>query len=146
MDAMKRPRPWLHFLLTIALVFNGVIAAHAATAMSLRHASTAAGLHAANQPTPSAAAPTVAPCHEASTPAQPAATVDPVAVHPSGADMGSDCCDSGACNCECVHPSQATPAMAFVAGAALLHADNPGALAPAHAEAVLPHLIRPPIV
>lgn len=123
----------LRLLLAVALVFNG-----AATAMAPVHAGHVAG-HTVAPPVPAAKA--EMPCpghHEAAEADQPSAFGDQPA--------SPDCCKSGACRCAC---AQSTPVVIMnpdVAAPVIEHAESVRPMAPGHADAASPHLIRPPIV
>lgn len=134
-------------MLTITLIFNGVTVAHAATSMAFRHLGTAAELNATDpEPRQLAATHKAAPCHDMAKPVHTDSDLAAASAKAVDAKHAPDCCKSGGCNCECVHQSQAATAIGLVIGTALVHANSVRALKPAHAEAPLPHLIRPPIV
>lgn len=129
-------RAWsllLRLMLAFALVLNGATPA-------------LAGSHApASAPTTAAAADDAheqAPCH---------AMADALAQSPvdEGGDPAApsspDCCGPGACQCACVHLSQA---VLPVVTTPTNEATGPGHVRPAdtlRAAPALPHLIRPPI-
>src|SRR3546814_6168691 len=55
-----------------------------------------------------------------------------------------DCCESGACDCACMHPAQAAVVSAAVDLGSLEHTDSVRPMSSVHASPSLPHLIRPP--
>ena len=145
-SAMRRPPGLIHFVLSLALVFNGISAADASTRMLLQHAGAGVSTTEAQVPGPGTAS-TVAPCHEAS--AKPVTKASAVSDkrHLAASDSGHypDCCKAGACQCQCVHQSQGVIAIELLAEPQIVHASSDRVITPAHPEALLPHLIRPPI-
>lgn len=122
----------LRLMLAVALVFNGATPAVAA-------------VHAGHMaPRPMVASPVAAvaemPCHEhhqAGDADQSPATGDQPA--------RPDCCESGACRCDCVHSTPVAVMNPGVVASVIEHAESVRPMAPGHADAALPHLIRPPI-
>lgn len=143
---MRRLPTWLHVLLSFALIFNGMAAAQASTRMLLQHAG--AG------PTPTKAqahgpetAGQVPPCHAATA---KLATEAPALSYNHHDELGDskhtpDCCKAGACRCQCVHQAQSMGVIVLLAEPTILHTSSVRAMQSAHPEALLPHLIRPPI-
>ncbi|WP_460822900.1 CopL family metal-binding regulatory protein [Lysobacter olei] len=118
----------LRLLVAVALVFNGAAPAVAA-------------VHAGHMVAPPVAAPAAElSCHEhhqAGYADQPPATGE----HPGT----SDCCESGACRCACVHSTPVAIMDPGVVASVIEHAESVRPMAPGHADAESPHLIRPPI-
>lgn len=146
MLAMRRPPGLLHFVLSLALVFNGISAAQASTRMLLQHAGAGPSTTEA-QVSESGAASMGQPCHEAS--AKPVTKASAVSdkrhLAASDSEPSPDCCKAGACRCQCVHQSQGVIAIELLAEPQIVHASSVPVITPAHPEALLPHLIRPPI-
>lgn len=143
---MRRSRSWIHVLLSFALTFNGLAAAQASTRMLLQHAGAGSTSTDAQARGPETAS-QVPPCHAGT--AEPTTEVAAVSYSQPGAtgDSGNtpDCCKGGTCRCHCVHQSQGVIAIELLAEPALANANSVRAMKPAHPEASLPNLIRPPI-
>jgi hypothetical protein len=120
----------LRLLLALALVFNGAGPAVAA-------------VHAGHMAAPSMVVPAAEaemPCHEhhhAVDTDQPPAK--------GGQPASPDCCESGACRCACVHSTPVAIMDPGVVASVIEHAESVRPMAPGHADAASPHLIRPPI-
>jgi hypothetical protein len=129
----------LRLLLSLAVLVNGTTAA-----MAFKHAGHDAML-ATTAPVQASSTANADPCHEHDQAAS-LASEDPVA--PVPAESGHpplDCCQSGTCQCACMHPAPAAvPAIAFAA-VSIGHARGARAMPTSHATPALPHLIRPPI-
>lgn len=143
---MRRSPSWLHVLLSFALIFNGMAAAQASTRMLLQHAGMGPATTEAQVPGTETAS-QAPPCHEATAkPATEAPAVSHNHHNPAGDTKHTpDCCKAGACRCQCVHQSQGVIAIEILAEPAIVHTSSVRAMKPAHPEALLPHLIRPPI-
>lgn len=141
---MRRPLPWLHVLLSLALALNGIAGAQASARMLMQHAGVSEGTTLAQAPELQSQPP---PCHEQDGLASPEPATKPVAIIETPIDTkhSPGCCKSGACQCECVQHSQVAIATKLFCGPAIVHATSVRAIESAHAEALLPHLIRPPI-
>jgi hypothetical protein len=146
MAIMRHSPPWLHLILSVALVLSGITGAQAATSALMQHE--AAGHEPAPVPVPPQdVARQPPPCHGAATLGSPEAGTPLASAHGGALDSGhaSDCCKSGTCGCECVHHAQVVIAPAFFTSPAIARAASVRVMKPAHAEQLLPHLIRPPI-
>ena len=125
----------LRLLLAVALVFNGVAPAVAAV-----HAGHMAAPAAVVTPVP--VADEAMPCHEHH---QAGAAEQPQSAPVEEAPASPDCCESGACRCACVHSTPvAIIDLGFVAPV-IEHVESVRPMPSGHADAALPHLIRPPI-
>lgn len=136
----------LRLFLSIVLLFDGTATAVAAVHMNhLDRADAAAQLATTENPD----ANSEMPCHDAS------AAQDAMALHSDAGGHGHgtsdaetpppDCCESGACDCACMHPAQAAVVSAAVDLGSLEHTDSVRPMFSVHASPSLPHLIRPPI-
>lgn len=129
----------LRILLSLALVLNGVGAAHASAGMDAVRAGTLASAAAAATP----AMPCDGDGHAATGAHDPAVPVAHCA--DDGAASTTDCCESGSCHCICVQAAQ-TVAPGLVLSAPVpadgRHARPRSRL---HAEPAPLHPIRPPI-
>lgn len=124
----------LRLLLTVALVFNG-----AAPAVAAIHAGHMAAAPVSAEPAP--VADDAMPCHEhhqAGAAEQPQSTPDDEPASP-------DCCKSGACRCACVHSTPVAIVDLGFTAPLIEHAESVRPMPSGHADAALPHLIRPPI-
>ena len=121
----------LRLLLCLALLLNGTASAMAAARMAIPHAEPQGRTMQS-----------AAPCHDMAMVDQAAASTDRA---PEDGHPAPDCCESGICQCACVHAAQpavpAMPAPGFIAGGS-----RPAQAMPAgHADPALPHPVRPPI-
>lgn len=124
----------LRLLLAVALVFNGVEPAVAAV-----HAGHMTAPAVVVEPAPVADEAMSCEHHQAGTAKQPQSV--PVEEAPAS----PDCCESGACRCACVHSTPvALIDLGFVAPV-IEHVESVRPMTLGHADAALPHLIRPPI-
>lgn len=141
---MRRPLTWLHVVLSFALILNGIAGAQASTRMSLQHAGLGEERTQKQAPELASQAP---PCEEHAGMVSSEAGTNPDAIIDTASDTkhSPDCCKSGACRCQCVHQSQVVIATGLFSGPAIGHDTSVRAMTSAHAEALLPHLIRPPI-
>lgn len=125
----------LRLLLAVALVFNGVAPAVAAV-----HAGHMAAPAVVVESAP--AADEAMSCHEQS---KAGAAEQPQSAPVEEAPASPDCCESGACRCACVHSTPiAIIDLGFVSPV-IEHAESVRPMSSGHADAALPHLIRPPI-
>ncbi|MGH8083842.1 MAG: CopL family metal-binding regulatory protein [Lysobacter sp.] len=91
------------------------------------------------------------PCHDADANGKKVATAaqPDLGEHehesPDTGTKSPDCCESGACDCACLHPVQAAVVAAAIGLGSLGRTGNVRPMFPMHASPVLPHLIRPPI-
>ena len=122
----------LRLLLAVALVFNG-----AAPAVAAVHAG-----HMAAPPLVAESAPAAEdmPCHEQF----PTGTADQAPL-PDDQSASADCCKGGACRCACVHSTPVAIIGLGVIAPFIEHAASVRPMSLGHADAALPHLIRPPI-
>jgi hypothetical protein len=141
---MSRWTILLRLLLSLAVLFNGTTLNGTTAAMAFKHRGHDA-MPALAAPAPATSAADALPCpghDQAASMASegPAAPVPAKSGHPS-----LDCCQSGACQCACVHPAPAAvPAIAFAA-VSIGHARSARPMPTSHAAPALPDLIRPPI-
>ena len=129
----------LRLLLAVALVFNG--AAQSVAAVHMGHMGSATALVVSSDVEHEAM-----PCHghhQSATTAGTHAMAGHSAVSHDG--PASDCCKSGSCRCACVHSAPAAIVAANVILPVIEHVDLAQAMPSGHADAALPHLIRPPI-
>ena len=143
---MRRSSTWLPVLLSFALVLNGIAGASASTRMLMQHDGVAHKAARVQVPSKELAS-QPPPCHEMTGMAQSEADTGPVALTKTTNDRGhsADCCKSGMCGCECMHQSQVVIATGMFSEPAIVHATSVRAMKPAHPEAFLTDLIRPPI-
>lgn len=122
----------LRLLLCLALICNGAASAMASARMAMP---ATAQEH--------MALPSDPPCHEMA--AMDHATDATPAKTPQDGHPAPDCCQSGTCQCACVHAAQvalpSTLALGFVTGGPRIAQP----MRAGHSEPALPHLIRPPI-
>lgn len=123
----------LRLLLAVALVFNG-----AAPAVAAIHAEHMAAVPVSAEP--AQAADEAMPCHghQAGAAEQPQPAPDKEPASP-------DCCKSGACRCACVHSTPVAIVDFGFTAPLIEHAESVRPMPSGHADAALPHLIRPPI-
>lgn len=141
---MSFPAILLRVLLTITLVLNGVTTAVAATHLEEGRRNHVMSVEV-----------TVAPAASGSTPChQPDQTPGPVmhdrdatdkAVAGESAHPTPDCCDTGTCECACIHAAQLDFSGSSLRPFAEDDSRGVRRLALGHAAPALPHLIRPPI-
>src|SRR5688500_14901628 len=129
----------LRLLLSLAVLLNGTTAA-----LAFKHGGHDA-MPATTAPALASSTADALPCPEHDQAAL-MASEDPVT--PVPAESGHpplDCCQSGACQCACMHPAPAAaPTIAFAA-VSIGHARSARPMPTGHAAPALPHLIRPPI-
>lgn len=141
----------LRVLLCVGLIFNGSGAAVASARMQLAHVQPAQAAF-DSQVTKAAGdrAEAKPACHEdAASVAQAdhhAPDIDSTLMaRPQAPDGHSpDCCESGACQCDCVHQMQVL-ADANAPDIEVEPTDSVRSMMSAHVPPTLPHLIRPPI-
>lgn len=135
--AMSRFAPLLRALLCLALLFNGMAYAHAATRMAMGDMTSA--VEAADDASP--------PCHEGMDMAMPMDDTDASNTGHHDDDAGlPDCCKAGSCDGFC---TQHAPAVTWLAAAGTPlypSAEAPAYHADAHASVRLSHRHRPPIL
>lgn len=131
----------LRVLLSLALILNGMSAVSAAAHASGGHADMRMTVVAGPK-----VATTRSSCqhHEQALPtAESGETAFTATTHTKQATP--DCCESGACRCDCVHAAQAGP-MPWTEGPPMFgHTRDLRPPTLAYASPALPHLIRPPI-
>lgn len=133
----------LRVLLSLALVLNGASGAAASVHMVSGAQGDMHSTAAAKAPTAVAAA--ESGCHDHAAQAAPGTDELGSKSTSLGKHGGMDCCESGACRCDCVHATLAGPLPWVQVAHAFGHVRYVGAVTLAHASPALPHLIRPPI-
>ena len=136
----------LRLFLGLVLVLNGTTTAMAAVHMS--HADILEATSPVAASAVNAGGEGEAPCHDAEQ--TKVATAHPGSgghLHGSlDTDTPSpDCCESGICNCACMHPAQAATVDAVIGLVSIEYSDSVRPMFSVHASPALPHLIRPPI-
>ena len=139
---MPRRLIFLHVLLSITIVFNGIAGAEASTRTLMGHAG---WMHGSTQEDAADQASQPQPCHVGMTSSEGETGLALIAETPAETKHSSNCCKSGACRCECVHQSQVGIAAEVFIEPAVVHSTSVRAMKPARAAPPLPHLIRPPI-
>lgn len=136
----------LRVLLILSLILNG--SAYAMASVHMVHGQV--GAVAMSDHAPATASSTKgSPCHDHQAQPPTAATqhqgAAPVEAPSNPEPPAPDCCESGACQCACVHQVQAAMPMPALAAAKIEPAGSLRMSKSGHATPALPHLLRPPI-
>ena len=153
---MFRPKMLIHWLVSLALILNGVGAAAASAVMATMPADAVASVASKGEgQVDSKQAAVQSGCHEHERLTSASTTTSPQPSHANAdaTDAGitageadsNDCCKDGACSCGCAHQSQIVLAAEFLMMPAIAPESIPRAHLAAPLSPSLSRPVRPPI-